>query len=144
ALSAPPGRRRAPAARRTRGCAPPAPRSRLRTVPAGGRGGDQQGQRQRSQLGCARDLRTIDGYTARDDGLFTSGCAAPHPPLCTTGPFPREAGREPVSQIGGDQLRELYRVQRGALAQVVVGAEQRQPVLDGLVDPEIGRAACRE
>ena len=50
--------------------------------------------------------------------------------------------RVPSVQLGGDQLGDLDRVEGGALAQVVVGAEQRQPVLDRLVgaDPaHVGR-----
>jgi hypothetical protein len=35
--------------------------------------------------------------------------------------------------LPADQFRDLYRVERGALAEVVVRAEQRQPVLDRLV-----------
>ncbi len=34
---------------------------------------------------------------------------------------------------GCEQLRDLHRVQRGALAQVVVRDEQREAVLDGVV-----------
>ena len=37
--------------------------------------------------------------------------------------------RRSAAQLGRDQLRDLDGVQRGALAQVVVGDEQRQPVL---------------
>src|SRR5689334_1619911 len=42
----------------------------------------------------------------------------------------------PESAAARNQLGELYGVERGALAQVVVRAEQREAVLDGLVGPD--------